>query len=371
MTDFFGTPRAVVVALLVSPGTAGRRRGSSSCRVCAIGLTGREWLIKSSVLFRLSLLVLIGPIAHGSSATAATRGSVLWNAVPWILAVLVCFKMSAAAWIATRLHRGRLLGDRTLVTGAACGSSSCSRSTACSPGSSTRRSSAHFFLVLVGHPGHPPGAAVRGAAGARVESASRNAAARPTSAGGRRPVLGAALVLLGLPVVLAVILAVSFYVRNRNNGAFVSSGEKREYLLYVPKSYDRARPTPLVISLHGGGLWAAAQMEMSQWNAVADEQGFLVVYPSGVGGRGPRAWRAGAGAGSAKDVRFIAELIDTLKASYNIDPTRIYADGLSNGGGMAFVLSCTLSDRIAAVGMVASAHFLPWSGCTGPSSRCR
>jgi polyhydroxybutyrate depolymerase len=106
-------------------------------------------------------------------------------------------------------------------------------------------------------------------------------------------------------------------------------------------------------------------MEMSQWNAVADEQGLLVVYPSGVGGRGPRAWRAGGGDRSARDVRFIAELIDTLKASYNIDPARIYADGLSNGGGMAFLLSCAMPDRIAAVGLVASAQFLPWSACEG------
>ena len=50
--------------------------------------------------------------------------------------------------------------------------------------------------------------------------------------------------------------------------------------------------------------------------------------------------------------------------SGNIDPTRIYANGLSNGGAMAFVLSCTLSERIAAFGMVAAAQTLPWSWCT-------
>src|SRR5947209_15439212 len=69
-------------------------------------------------------------------------------------------------------------------------------------------------------------------------------------------------------------------------------------------------------------------------------------------------------AGLMRDVRFISELIDTLRAAYNIDPTRIYANGLSIGGGMAFVLSCTLSDRIAAVGMVAAAQSLPSSWCT-------
>lgn len=72
------------------------------------------------------------------------------------------------------------------------------------------------------------------------------------------------------------------------------------------------------------------------------------------------------GAGLRKDVRFISDLIDTLQAAYNIDPARIYANGLSNGGGMAFALSCTLSDRIAAVGLVAAAQTLPWSWCTDP-----
>ncbi|MEP6745976.1 MAG: PHB depolymerase family esterase, partial [Gemmatimonadota bacterium] len=177
-------------------------------------------------------------------------------------------------------------------------------------------------------------------------------------------VIGAVLALLGLPLVLAMTEAVSYHIRNRSNGVIVSAGLEREYLLYVPGSYDRTTPSPLVISLHGGALWGAAQQEISQWNRVAESQGFIVVYPSGLGRRGPRAWRAGGGPGSMRDVRFISELIDTLRARYNIDPTRIYADGLSNGAGMAFLLSCTLSDRIAAVGVVAAAIFLPWSECS-------
>ena len=179
----------------------------------------------------------------------------------------------------------------------------------------------------------------------------------------RRVVLGAALALIGLPVVIVPIEAVSFYTANRDNGSFVSSGEEREYLLHVPRSYDSSTPTPLVISMHGAGLWGAAQKETSQWNDLADKQHFIVVYPSGIGGKGVRVWRVEPGAGLMKDVRFISELIDTLKKSYNIDSTRIYANGLSNGGGMSFALSCTLSDRIAAVGLVAAAQTLPWRWC--------
>src|SRR5213594_2301940 len=210
-------------------------------------------------------------------------------------------------------------------------------------------------------PGGPPRANLGGAAGARVESASVTA---PPITRKRKRAIGAVLALLSLPVLLVLVEAVSFRVANRPNGSFMSSGRKREYVLYVPRSYDRAKPTALVISLHGAGLWGAAQRETSQWDRVADEYGFIVVYPSGEGGGGPRAWHEGGGAQPSRDVRFISELIDTLEARYNIDRRMIYANGLSNGGGMSFALSCTLSDRIAAVGMVGAALLLPFSWCT-------
>jgi polyhydroxybutyrate depolymerase len=180
----------------------------------------------------------------------------------------------------------------------------------------------------------------------------------------RKVVLGTVLVLISLPVLLVLIDAGSFKVANRSNGSFVSSGQRREYLLHVPQSYDRAKPTPLVISMHGAGGWPVQQRDLSGWNRLADAQGFIVVYPSAFEGAGPRIWHVDRGAGLMRDVRFISALIDTLEAAYNIDPTRIYANGISNGGGMTFVLSCTLSDRIAAVGMVAAAQTLPWSWCT-------
>lgn len=180
----------------------------------------------------------------------------------------------------------------------------------------------------------------------------------------RKKIIAAVLILISLPAVLAVFNAVAFYVHNRNNGSVVSSGQKREYQLYVPRSYDRTRPAPLVISMHSAGGWPVQQMELSEWNRLAESQGFIVVYPSGIGSAGPRVWHVDNGSGLGRDVTFISELIDKLEAAYNIDPLRIYANGISNGGGMSFVLSCTLSNRIAAVGMVAAAQTLPWSWCT-------
>jgi len=178
----------------------------------------------------------------------------------------------------------------------------------------------------------------------------------------RKLLIGTVLVIVGLPVVLLLIAAATMAVLDRTNGSIVSSGQKREYLLHVPPGYDRARPMPLIISMHGAAGWPAQQMNTSRWNQLADEQQFIVVYPSG--NDVPKIWHIAGGAALTRDVRFISDLIDKLEAAYNIDPTRIYADGLSAGGGMAFVLSCALSDRIAAVGLVAAASQLPSSWCT-------
>ena len=179
----------------------------------------------------------------------------------------------------------------------------------------------------------------------------------------KKIILGVLTIVIGLPVALIAVAVAWFRMEGKTNGAIVTSGETRKYLLYVPKTYDRSKPTPLLISLHAAALRPAAEMEISRWNELADEHGFLVVYPSG--SEIPRVWPMGPRS-LGRDVKFISDLIDKLEAEYNIDPTRIYADGMSNGGGMAFALSCRLSDRIAAVGAVAAAQALPWDECGDP-----
>ena len=118
MHDAFGTPRAATVVLLILAGfiVATWKQLVQSLH---IGLTGRAWIVKGSVVLTLTLLILLGPIVEWIIDRPSVQRT-LWNALPLILAVLVAIKMSAAAWIATRLDRGRLLGDRALVLGAAC-----------------------------------------------------------------------------------------------------------------------------------------------------------------------------------------------------------------------------------------------------------
>lgn len=176
----------------------------------------------------------------------------------------------------------------------------------------------------------------------------------------RKSVIAAVVVLLALPPLWVAVDALAFHAENRNNGSIVTSGKKREYLLYVPRGYDRSRPAPLVISFHGAGGWPAQQRSLTAWNHLAESERFIVAYPEGSGV--PSIWHD-AEEGRSRDVKYVADLIDKLESEYNIDRRRIYANGFSNGGNMAFVVSCTLSGRIAAVGMAGAALLLPWSQC--------
>ena len=173
------------------------------------------------------------------------------------------------------------------------------------------------------------------------------------------------LVTLTLLVLTTIIIGMIFYLVNKTNGRIESSGQVRSYLLYVPKTYQSTTPMPLVISIHGFAEWPAHQMDISRWNELADVDGFMVVYPSGTGF--PLRWNTHGPVGTAVDpmneVLFISDLIDKLEQEYNVDRTRIYANGLSNGGGMSYLLACKLADRIAAIGSVSGAYLYPWDDC--------
>jgi polyhydroxybutyrate depolymerase len=355
-----GTPRALVLALLLLAALVGST-WKQLVQSLYVGMSGRAWLVKTSVFVALALLTAFVPFLFWVSGDRAAIAEV-WNALPWIATVLAALKLTAASWVTVRLCGERLVSDRSLILAAA-GWAAAALALAgvlgwIVPALFLPRHLLALVAILA-----VPLARIAAAPLALVWNRHGGRAARNPA---RRTVAAATLALLGLPAAVAAVEAVVSYQHDRNNGALVSSGERREYLLHVPPGLDRARPVPLVISLHGAGGWPAQQMEISRWNRLADEQGFLVVYPSGAGGRGPRVWHLEPGPGLPKDVRFIADLIDTIAAAYPIDRERVYANGLSNGGGLSFALSCSLADRIAAVGLVAPALTMPWSACADP-----
>lgn len=143
----------------------------------------------------------------------------------------------------------------------------------------------------------------------------------------------------------------------------LAGGEKRAYLVHVPPQYDGSTPMALVLALHGGGGNMHIQANDAYYHqlSAANQHGYIVVFPNGYsrlpGGR-LATWNAGKCCGAAQkkqinDVAFIRQVIHDMQQRANIDRRRIYAQGMSNGGMMAYRLACELSELISAVASVA------------------
>lgn len=145
----------------------------------------------------------------------------------------------------------------------------------------------------------------------------------------------------------------------------VHDGMERSYLVRTPRDLaPGGARLPLVLVLHGGGGNAANAEDMTGFTAKAAKEGFIVVYPEGSSRfRGKLlTWNAGHCCGYAmqrrvNDVAFINALLDRLIQDYPVDPKRIYATGISNGGMMAHRLGIELSGRFAAIAPVVAALF--------------
>ncbi len=160
--------------------------------------------------------------------------------------------------------------------------------------------------------------------------------------------------------------------------SLVVDGMTRRYAIYIPDNLGQA-PHPLVLELHGGGVYiedmtgeSGHKTPYKLWMNLADREGFIVVYPEGLNGTyGKPTWndcRANSTVSStADDVHFIAVLLDEVASTYAIDTTRIYVSGTSNGGLMALRLAAELSDHVAAVATVGAA--MPDVSECGPPPR--
>jgi polyhydroxybutyrate depolymerase len=142
-----------------------------------------------------------------------------------------------------------------------------------------------------------------------------------------------------------------------------SGGIERCYLLHVPPGYDPAQPIPLVISLHGFASRPEGQRDLSQWNEIADRATFAVAYPQGT--HAPLRWNSfpESGAGGVDDVQFMRNMLADAAEIVAVDPSRIYVNGMSNGGAMTHRLACDLADRVAAFGNVAGPAIDPPDSC--------
>lgn len=139
-------------------------------------------------------------------------------------------------------------------------------------------------------------------------------------------------------------------LNSNDSGQINNQGWLRQYKLYTPSSYNPERPMPLVLVFHGHEGTGASIADVTRFNKLAEQKGFIAVYPDGI----DHNWNLrGSSAGKVDDVSFVTALIDHLKQTRNIDSHRIYATGFSKGAIFAQDLACELPDQFAAVASVA------------------
>ncbi len=135
-------------------------------------------------------------------------------------------------------------------------------------------------------------------------------------------------------------------------GSFMHGGQTRTYRVHLPPGFNPSSSRPLVLNLHGLGSNGQQQELYTGFNNVADTANIVVVYPNALNGTsGIPEWNA-YGLGSTDDVGFLSALIDSMQSQYNIDMSRVYCIGMSNGGYMSYRMACERSCRIAAIASV-------------------
>ena len=158
----------------------------------------------------------------------------------------------------------------------------------------------------------------------------------------------------------------------------VGDGLEDVWYEYVPESYDPAKKTPLVFSMHGGLMTGWGQCIYTSWTYVADREGFICVFPSA---HSRRFWQImcedelkdvlsaenpegiylnpfPADIRENHDANLVLALLERMKERYNIDEGRVYMQGMSLGNAMTQMMARFYSHKFAAM-----------AGSAGPARR--
>lgn len=146
------------------------------------------------------------------------------------------------------------------------------------------------------------------------------------------------------------------------------SGYQRTFTLYIAPSYTGEAAVPLIMLLHGRSGTGSSMAQHTQMNTIAERDNFVVVYPDGIQNQWNygRDWPLYPQSEDVNDEDFFSALLVSLSHDLNIDETKRYVSGFSNGGFMTQRLACTMHDTFAAFASVgATGPYGLTQGCAG------
>lgn len=151
--------------------------------------------------------------------------------------------------------------------------------------------------------------------------------------------------------------------------ALFEADAEMPYALFIPSGYDPARPTPVVVDLHGLNITPLMQILFDGTTDFAERHGFIVVAPMGFSLDGWWGSRAGPavetartkpGTGGRYTVGELSEIdamrvLQIVRDNYNVDDDRVYLVGHSMGGAGTWYLGAKYNDLWAAIAPIAGA----------------
>jgi len=158
----------------------------------------------------------------------------------------------------------------------------------------------------------------------------------------------------------------------------------RTYEYYIPTSYTGSEEVPLLFSFHGLGSSGVEQIDLTKFDVLAEREGFIAVfpdatvldpedYPEAELPQLPGAeiqWNLGEGSlqyyAGIDDVGFVSDMIAWFETNYEIDASRIYSTGMSDGALFSYLLAFNLTDTFAGIAPVCGP--MPWGFGNPPTS---
>ena len=148
-----------------------------------------------------------------------------------------------------------------------------------------------------------------------------------------------------------------------------SSGQNRQFIAYVPDSYNAATPTPLLFMMHGLTSSASAAANPNgpyRWQDLADQESFIVLFPN--------SYQDDSWDMNTADADFVRDMIEWSSNNYNIRTTHIFSTGHSMGAFFSYYVAKTLRNDLNKVsvfsefagGLVAGVWPTPVPGSATP-----
>ena len=132
--------------------------------------------------------------------------------------------------------------------------------------------------------------------------------------------------------------------------------ETREYLIYIPTSYDLNSATPILFAFHGFSGYNQYFINTADFRSLADQFNFIAVYPQGLVCGDGTTWNTNPPGGDNKcsqdDIGFFAALLSEISGNYNIDASKVFLTGYSNGADFSYSMACYQSSLVTAIAPV-------------------